>query len=276
MKQVKIGNTILGQGSVKICVPVVGTKRSEIEAQTASAVKHQPDMIEFRADWYEGVFEKAMVKTMLAKIRQLVGEIPVLFTFRSRSEGGERSITWENYQELLLFVAQTGLVDAVDVELFFGYERLHGVRLSEETDASAVLSNVMQYRDDAVVLLIQQLKAAGVAVIASNHEFSKTPPVSHMVARLAKMQELGADVAKLAVMPQSAADVLALSSATLQMHEEHSATPIITMSMGALGVVSRIAGGLYGNAMTFASAGKASAPGQVEVETLRSAMRLLS
>jgi 3-dehydroquinate dehydratase-1 len=48
------------------------------------------------------------------------------------------------------------------------------------------------------------------------------------------------------------------------------------MSMGALGVVSRIAGGLYGNAMTFASAGKASAPGQVEVETLRSAMRLLS
>ena len=44
--------------------------------------------------------------------------------------------------------------------------------------------------------------------------------------------------------------------------------PIITMAMGELGAVTRTAGALFGNAMTFASAGKASAPGQIDVHAV--------
>ena len=45
--------------------------------------------------------------------------------------------------------------------------------------------------------------------------------------------------------------------------------PINTMAMGELGAVTRTAGALFGNAMTFASAGKASAPGQIDVHALK-------
>ena len=45
--------------------------------------------------------------------------------------------------------------------------------------------------------------------------------------------------------------------------------PIITMAMGSLGAITRAAGAVFGNAMTFGAAGKASAPGQIEVHTLK-------
>ena len=45
------------------------------------------------------------------------------------------------------------------------------------------------------------------------------------------MQSLGADIVKFAVMPQCERDVLTLLDATLTMKEEHSDTPVITMSM---------------------------------------------
>ena len=41
------------------------------------------------------------------------------------------------------------------------------------------------------------------------------------------------------------------------------------MAMGPLGLLHDAAGALFGNAMTFASAGKASAPGQIDVHELK-------
>ena len=39
--------------------------------------------------------------------------------------------------------------------------------------------------------------------------------------------------------------------------------PIITMSMAATGVISRVCGEVFGSALTFGAVGKASAPGQI-------------
>ena len=63
-----------------------------------------------------------------------------------------------------------------------------------------------------------------------------------MVSRMVAMQQAGADLPKLAVMPQSRADVLELLAATAEMTDHHPETPVITMSMGALGAVSRLCG----------------------------------
>lgn len=89
------------------------------------------------------------------------------------------------------------------------------------------------------------------------------------------MQDCGADLLKLAVMPQDAADVLTLLSATLEMSEKYAKQPVVTMSMGAKGAVSRLAGEVFGSAMTFGSAGVASAPGQVSVPELKMALEVL-
>ena len=47
-------------------------------------------------------------------------------------------------------------------------------------------------------------------MIASNHDFRKTPSKEELIARMRKMQELGADIPKIAVMPQSTEDLLTL------------------------------------------------------------------
>src|SRR5699024_12226292 len=108
----------------------------------------------------------------------------------------------------------------------------------------------------------------------SNHDFRATPPVEEIVGRLEAMQVAGADVAKIAVMPQSAADVVTLIDATQRRHRE-SAIPLITMSMGTLGALTRIGGGTFGSAATFATLGAAPAPGQLPAAGVRAALDLL-
>lgn len=81
------------------------------------------------------------------------------------------------------------------------------------------------------------------------------------------MEELGVDILKLAVMPNSPKDVLALLSVTEEM-KSLTKNPIVTISMGSLGSISRISGETFGSSVTFGAIGKVSAPGQISVETL--------
>ena len=123
--------------------------------------------------------------------------------------------------------------------------------------------------------LIEEAHTAGAAVVCSSHDFHKTPPRAELVSRMVAMQQAGADLPKLAVMPQSRADVLELLAATAEMADRHPETPIITMSMGALGAVSRLSGEALGSAMTFANPGQASAPGQVSLEVVNEVLDAL-
>ena len=249
MKTVKMRNMVLGEGMPKICVPIVaGTKDGIIEE--ARNIKNLPaDIVEWRVDWFENVFEFDKVKDVLKELRETLGDMPILMTFRTSKEGGEKSIEDEAYAELNIKAAETGLVDAVDVEVFTG--------------------------DEVVKRIIEGAHAAGVKVVASNHDFDKTPDKDDIVSRLCKMQELGADVPKIAVMPQSKKDVLTLLAATEEMATEHADRPIITMSMAGTGVISRLAGEVFGSALTFGAAAKASAPGQMGVEDLKDVLTKL-
>ena len=89
------------------------------------------------------------------------------------------------------------------------------------------------------------------------------------------MQDLGADIPKIAVMPQSKADVLTLLSATEEMATNFADRPIITMSMAATGLISRLCGEVFGSAATFGAVGKASAPGQMNAKDLETILSLL-
>lgn len=108
----------------------------------------------------------------------------------------------------------------------------------------------------------------------SSHDFEKTPDLDTLASRLGRMREIGADIVKIAVMPQSRADVLTLLAATEQFSRTADC-PVVTMSMGGLGAVSRICGETFGSALTFGSAGTASAPGQIEVSELHRCLLLL-
>lgn len=249
MNPVIVRNIKIGEGIPKICVPIVGVTKEEIihEAKTFDSLP--VDVVEWRVDWFENVFDTEKVEEVLKELRAALKEIPILFTFRTAKEGGERAIEPEAYAALNKAAAKTGYVDLIDVEAFTG---------------------------DALVRdIIAAAHACGVKVVASNHDFDKTPDKEDIVGRLCKMQELGADIPKIAVMPRNKKDVLTLLMATEEMHREYADRPIITMSMAGTGVISRLCGEVFGSALTFGAAKKASAPGQMGAEELSQMLSVL-
>ncbi len=241
MKSVTVRNVTIGQGRPKICVPIVNKERVSILAEAMMFRDMPIDVVEWRADWYEDVHDIEKVLGTAKMLRDVLGEIPLLFTFRTKKEGGAAEIEKEEYVSLNMEVSESGLVDLIDVEMFTG--------------------------DDLVVQVVEAAHKNHVKVIGSNHDFHKTPGKDEIVKRLRRMQELGADIPKIAVMPLTKADVLTLLEATAEM-ELYADRPIITMSMADIGVVSRISGEIFGSAMTFGAATKASAPGQLQAQDL--------
>ncbi len=249
MTPVIVRNMKIGNGIPKICVPIVGDVKKEIYRQAEQIRKTSADLVEWRADWFESVFDASSLKGVLGGLREILGDIPLLFTFRSAREGGERQIDKRDYVSLNLTAIETGCIDLLDVELS-----------CEET----VLKQ-----------LIAAAHNASVKVIISNHDFQGTPDREEIVRKLRKMQMLGADISKIAVMPQNKADVLTLLAATAEMTETYPDQPIITMSMAGTGVISRISGEIFGSAVTFGSAGRASAPGQIDNQALKNVLEVI-
>ncbi|WP_334136815.1 type I 3-dehydroquinate dehydratase [Muricomes intestini] len=249
MNVVKVRNIEIGTGIPKICIPIVGKTKEGILEGARNVCKLKADMAEWRADWYEDIFDFAGVKVILRELREVLGDIPLLFTFRTSKEGGEMAIATEDYVTLNRKVICSGNIDLVDVEIFSG--------------------------DKTVEILISTAHKYDVKVIASNHDFQRTPDKAEIISRLCRMQKQGADIAKIAVMPQNKKDVLTLLSATEEMTAKHGDTPIITMSMSGAGVISRLCGEVFGSALTFGAAEKTSAPGQMRVEELRTVLKLL-
>lgn len=208
-----------------------------------------PDLVEWRADWYEDVQVKEKQKETLKLLRDGLGELPLLVTFRTAREGGEQNMEADEYECFLQQILDSGMADLLDVELFMGEELLKRIADLAHTK--------------------------GVAIVASSHDFKKTPQQQEIVRRLCRMQELGADLLKIAVMPSDPGDVLTLLEATWEMKKTYTRQPLITMSMGGTGVISRIAGEIFGSALTFGSAGRASAPGQMGVGELKDMLKIL-
>ena len=150
---VRIRTLEIGNGMPKICVPVVGKTEKEILEGAERAKAAKPDLVEFRVDWYEAVADNQKVVALLGKLRKCLGELPVLFTFRSSREGGEAALSDGKYQSLNEAAIASGFVDCVDVELFSG--------------------------DAVVKAVVAAAHSNNVKVIASNHDFEKTPAVEN-------------------------------------------------------------------------------------------------
>ena len=119
---------------------------------------------------------------------------------------------------------EDGNADLVDVELFSG--------------------------DDVVRKVVDCARETGVATVGSSHDFRQTPRSRRLSPRLERMAELGCDIAKIAVMPQNPR--MCLPCCPLRNRcTLNTEVPIITMSMGQLGLVSRLCGEVFGSALTF-------------------------
>ena len=249
MNTVQVKNTVIGEGRPKICVPIVGKTKTDILEEAKKITTLPVDVVEWRVDWFDDVFATEKVLETAKELQEVLKDIPVLLTFRTSKEGGEKEISVNDYAALNIAAAQSGYVDLIDVEAFTG--------------------------DEVVKTIINAAHEAGVKVIASNHDFFKPPAKADIIYRLRKMQDMNADIPKIAVMPQNRKDVLTLLAATEEMATNYADRPIITMSMAGTGVISRLCGEVFGSSMTFGAAKKASAPGQMGVNDLSTVLDLL-
>lgn len=250
MKALNIRGRPVGDGLPPlICTPLVGKTRTSVLAELADILPKQPDLIEWRVDFFEEIGNGAQVIDLASRIKSIAGETPIIFTCRSMAEGGE-CIALSDADIVKLYVAAcaSGCIDIIDYELGNSAEHLSRLRNTS--------------RDN------------GVAMIMSYHDFQRTPDASTLDAKFANAARLGADIAKVAVMPQKPDDVLVLLSATLRASRSNG-IPVIGLAMGGCGAISRLIGGQFGSAVTFAVGKGSSAPGQIPIEELRIVRRIV-
>jgi 3-dehydroquinate dehydratase-1 len=232
-----------------VCAPLVAATPEALLAEARAVAARQPDLLEWRVDFFQPIADSQAVLDAAARLREVAAGIPILFTRRAQREGGQ-PIPLDEAQVVALYeqVIAGGCVDLVDFEM----ENAPG-------DVARVRAVARRH---------------GVALVLSFHDFRRTPASDELTARLAQAQGLGADVAKLAVMPQTVDDVYRLLGATLQASGQLE-IPVISMAMGGLGAVSRLCGGVFGSALTFAVGASASAPGQIPIADVRAALAVL-
>ncbi len=249
-KLIEVKGKPLGNGALPaIITPLVGKTRAEILAEVAAIVPKKPDLLEWRIDFFTAIGDsRAVVETALA-IRQAAAGIPVLLTRRNETEGGQPlSIKESGVVAMYAAACQAKCVDLIDYELSNTPADIASLRAVSQTN--------------------------GIGMIMSYHNFQMTPDAATLDDKFAAAARHGADVAKVAVMPQNARDVLELLAATDRARQTLD-LPLISMSMGGVGSLSRIMGWVYGSAATFAVGKSSSAPGQIAVEDLRTALAIV-
>jgi len=226
---------------IKICVPITGSNMEEIKCQLNELALIDVDMIEWRADYYFSM-------EALELIKKILPDKELIFTFRTKAEGGEKQPDDDFLLYIYTLISLSGKVNIIDLEL----------------------DGICKTKPE----IIERLKSSGIKLMFSNHDFEKTPSEEEIINRYKRMEELGADIAKIAVMPKDRKDVDALISAA-KVADKMIQIPIVAISMGELGKVTRIDGEKIGSIITFGSLEKESAPGQIPVKELIKKLRAI-
>ncbi|WP_158737891.1 type I 3-dehydroquinate dehydratase [Alteribacillus sp. YIM 98480] len=242
-KEVKVRNTVLAGGKPTICSAMVGKNESELIEQAETIITKEPDVVEWRVDFFENIADADAVINTASSIRKKLGDLPLIFTIRSIKEGGQEIPLDESGKvELLKKVCETKSADLIDYEVE-----------NDKADIDAI-KHAAQEND--------------VKMILSFHHFNETPSEKEMLNKLEKASAYKADIGKLAVMPNNMSDVLSVLQITQTAHNDLD-IPVITMSMGVDGGLTRLVGWKFGSALTFAVGSKSSAPGQIPIEVVR-------
>ncbi|HKD77733.1 MAG TPA: type I 3-dehydroquinate dehydratase [Ktedonobacterales bacterium] len=252
MRAVPLGQSglVLGGSEPLACVPIVAADIAATLGLAATIRAHDPvpDLVELRAD-YLAPLSPADLTATLRQLREALGaQMPILFTNRSSAEGGAGH--WPEDERLASFIAaiDSGAVALIDIERF-----AVPAALREQIAARAAQQDI--------------------GVIISAHNFSATPDYDGLLGLFNALVRSGANIGKLAVMAQSPDDALRLLRTSAQWAKK-TPIPLIIIAMGPVGTITRLAGPFFGSALSYATIGPPSAPGQVPLTLLRDYWRV--
>ncbi|MGN5724182.1 type I 3-dehydroquinate dehydratase [Acinetobacter calcoaceticus] len=233
--------------AVKTIVPITAKTKEQALAQAqVIANTADADLAEFRIDLLSFASDTKQVIGLGHELKKILGNKPLIATIRTKNEGGQLEISDADYGKTYQAYLKNPFMDWLDVEMF---------------------------RDQKVVSeIVQKAHQKKVLIVMSNHDFQKTPSQDEIEKRLLKQDQMGADILKIAVMPKSKQDVFTLMNATLKVSQQ-TTKPLLTMSMGQLGTISRVATANMGGSYSFGMIGQASAPGQIDVTKLKQILK---
>ena len=246
MGAIEIKGVALGDGSPKTIISVMGADADECLAVIEEGKEAGVELFEWRGDFNDDRRDIDKMVEIGKKLSAVVPDHPLLFTLRTKSQGGNDTYSAEEYFALNEALIKADILDIVDIETWIG--------------------------DEKVIKLVDLAHEHNVIALVSYHNFAGTPSVEWMVNLMTHMLDMGADIPKCAVMAHNTTDALKLMMATDEVRRLHTDGPCLTMAMGREGSISRIAGEYFGNDITFCSLAKASAPGQVDVRLARKIM----
>ena len=157
MASIMVRELEIGAGVPKICVPIVENTEEAILEAAEKIAASTADLVEWRVDWFDDIFDFEKVKEVLGKLRNILKECPLLFTCRTEQEGGEITLTSIQYKILNQTAIESGQADLIDVEIF-GYS-------------------------EVVEELIRLAQDQNVKIVGSNHDFHATPAKEEIIKR---------------------------------------------------------------------------------------------
>lgn len=194
---------------MKLIVSVM--PRSLEEAQALDATRYlDADIIEWRADYLP---KEAILQVAPAIFEKFAGR-ELVFTLRTRSEGGEIDLSPEEYIHLIKEVAQFYQPDYIDFE-YYSYKD--------------VFEEMLDFPN----------------LVLSYHNFQETP--ENMMEILSELTILNPKLVKVAVMAHTEQDVLDLMNYTRGFKNLNPEQEYVTISMGKVGKVSRITADVTGS-----------------------------
>jgi len=222
------------------CISILERDPEALVAR-ARALSPQADLIEIRLDGLSDAGIKPDKGTLLAT-KDAAGDCPILFTNRSKEEGGyfngleEERIIW-------LEQSVTSGASMIDVEL----------------------NTTPALRDR----LLQLCKRQGVKTIVSYHNLIETPTLGHLSKILKEAGDTGTDIIKVVTTAQNQEDILTVLGLYKKAWEV--SLSLIAFAMGPLGRITRIAALALGAPFVYCSPDSKAqtAPGQMTISTMR-------
>lgn len=209
---------------MKNCMPILAADYSEALNCVDKVIESNCELIEWRLDALNG---KVDMEKVINTCRHIKGKTDkkLIVTLRTARQGGLRDMDPSNYVWMIRRLIDLAKIDFVDIEM----------------------ANCAG--DAQLKMLIRMAKKKGVNVIVSYHDMIYTESAREIYMRLCHMKYLGADLPKVAYMANNEGDVEALvNGATTAVSE---IGPVIAISMGELGKVTRIEGDKFGSIVNF-------------------------
>ncbi len=243
----------------KICIAIpiksadLNINRKLIEI----SLEKKPDLIEFRFDYINEV--KFITFSFLTELLSLITpKIPIIFTFRRIQERGQYNLNKDERLQILKLLVEAK-PDYLDIEM------------KSDIKILKIITN-LAYKNN-------------VDLIFSFHDFDDTPTYEETISLIDKfedklVQECSVDsdkihesVFKLIFTPQKFEDNLNVLKICRTISQD--GKKIVCFAMGELGIFSRIICVKFGSLWTYASLRDKTAPGQINIKTLREMHQLL-